>query len=85
MKEDPFTVDFTAELRAAERALKLLKEKLETAPGHDWRASCAWEAVEAAQDVLGQGMFDAFEIPSFDRLRPEWRYWRDKYANKTPF
>jgi hypothetical protein len=28
---------------------------------------------------MAEWMCDAFYIESFDRLRPDWRHWRDKY------
>jgi hypothetical protein len=77
--QDNFKVEFADELKAAETALEALKEKLAQAPGHDWRSSIAWEAVEAAQQVMADLMADAFYIESFDRLRPDWRHWRDRY------
>ena len=64
------------ELRAAEQALAQLQRRLETL--REWRASLAWEAVDAAQDALGRGMFDAWELP---RMPKDFRYWWEKYSD----
>jgi len=63
------------ELWAAQQALFRLQRKLATMKG--WRASLAWECVERAlEELIGQEMFDAWELPC---IPPNFKHWRDKY------
>jgi len=61
----------------AQRALAELQETFARSSREDWRASLAWEAVERAQDVLGQGLFNAIETPC---RPPNFKHWKEKYV-----
>jgi hypothetical protein len=59
---------------AAERALNEFQRAL--APLQGWRASSLWETVEEALDVLGRGVFHAWEYPT----KPAgFVHWRERY------
>jgi hypothetical protein len=65
---------------AAEQALLHLQRKLATLP--EWRDSLAWEAVERTLEVLRQGWFDAYEIPTMPK---DFVHWREKYPPNFEF
>src|SRR5262245_38877821 len=61
---------------AAQQALIEFQRRLGTIEG--WRASTAWECIERALDeLLGDTMWDAFNLPS----KPsDFMHWREKYS-----